>query len=236
MEIKIDMLEKLDAALTECLNDPGQIDAEALIRFCYPVIQKHRNAGLKIESVAVILQGMGYKVTKGHLVRHLGKIMREQAAVKAACPESEKETATPAARVKGGVKDSGLSQPAVAVSVNTAVLSMDMPEQVDISVPESNTSSGWELENRDDLIPAGLLKLAFVEIAGKTYDVRQPMPREFGESREISRDKVKPGSLNWDEYAQREDWRTAFEQAMRMKWRPLFRKWLIEQGYTGIRD
>ena len=142
MEIKMDMLDKLDMALTECLNDPGQINAEALIRFCYPVIQKHRNAGLKIESVAVILQGMGCKVTKGHLVRHLGKIIREQAAVKAACPESGKETATPAVRVNGGVKESGSSQSAVAVSADTAVLSTHIPEQVDISVPESITSSG----------------------------------------------------------------------------------------------
>ena len=234
MEIKMDMLDKLDAALTECLNDPGQIDAEALIRFCYPVIQKHRNAGLKIESVAVILQGMGYKVTKGHLVRHLGKIMREQAAVKAACPESEKETATPAARVNGGVKESGLSQPAVAVSANTAVLSMDMPEQVDISVPESITSSGWELENRDDLIPAELLKLAFVEIAGKTYDVRQPMPIEFGDPREAARDQVNPDSPNWNEYRVKSNHRGEFERGRRLVWRPSFEKWLVEQGYMAI--
>ena len=227
MEIKMDMLEKLDATLTERLNDHSQIDAESLIRFCYPVIRKHREAGLKIESVALALQEMGYKVTKGHLVRHLGKIMREQAAVKWVCQELGQETA----------------MPAVVVSADTAVFSRHRHEQAGVPVSDSSSrksmlesipSSGWELETRDDLIPAELLKLAFVEIAGKTYDVRQPMPIEFGDPREAARDQVNPDSPNWSEYRAKSNHRGEFERGRRLVWRPSFEKWLVEQGYMAI--
>lgn len=70
--------QRVDSALTRRLENPACLTPASLIRILYPVIEKHLTAGLLLDEIASALQEEGYKVTKGHLVRHLGTIREER--------------------------------------------------------------------------------------------------------------------------------------------------------------
>lgn len=68
---------RCDSALQRRLNNPDCLSPATLIRILSPVIEKYLDAGLVLEEVAKALQEEGFKITKGHLVRHLGSIRAE---------------------------------------------------------------------------------------------------------------------------------------------------------------
>ncbi|NOT18103.1 MAG: hypothetical protein HOP20_08580 [Sulfuriferula sp.] len=72
-----DFLEKIDSGLTLLNDDPTKMSSEMLIRKAYPVIKKHRDRGVKLEAIAEFLQEMGLPINRGHLMRAIGKIEKE---------------------------------------------------------------------------------------------------------------------------------------------------------------
>lgn len=82
METEVDnqienLRRRVGAALQRRLSNPDCLSPAALIRILSPVIERYLAAGLVLEEVAKALQEEGFKVTKGHLVRHLGTIRDE---------------------------------------------------------------------------------------------------------------------------------------------------------------
>jgi hypothetical protein len=133
----------------------------------------------------------------------------------------EQKTAAPMAQKNESVVSGGASH------------SMSVPKAPAVSseAETAKVSNGWELERQDDLIPAELLKKAFVEIDGKLIDVRQPRPAEFGDESEVTTDKVTPSSPNWKKYVERHERRVLFQRKMD-SWRINFKAWLADQGFS----
>lgn len=191
---------------TESLSQAG------LVRRYLPIILEYLEQGLTWEVVLRILNTKGITLNLRTFQQTVYRL-KKNTTIKI----EPLTSAAPVARSAGSEGKVDLAQPIAASS----------------SINEPVVTSGWELEDQDNFIPAELLKVAFVEIDGQVYDVRQPMPLDFGDQREAGRDKVNPNSPNWSEYVQRDKWRGAFDKTRRI-WRLRFNDWLIKQGYTGI--
>lgn len=132
-----EFLERLDKELSLRENDPNQISSEALIRRCYPIIKKYQQKGFKLEAIAAVLQEMGFNLNKGHLVRGLGKIEKEnshsQFVVEKIRAELQPEPLTELQAIQEGVSPSASSDEDtdcwVEIDGEKFDLQLDMPTE-----------------------------------------------------------------------------------------------------------
>lgn len=222
-------IQEVKAILDAELQKPESLSQAGIVRRYMPIIMEYLEQGLTWEVMLGALNSKGITLNLRTFQQTVYRLKKNK-TIKIEPPTS----ATPVARSVGGGDKHELAQPVTATSIAvTPSINLTAPIHTVPSLPgEPIVTSGWELEDQDNLIPAELLKLAFVEIAGQKYDVRDPIPFNFGDPREAVHDKVNPSSPNWYEYVERDKWRSTFDKARRI-WRLQFKRWLIEQGFSA---
>lgn len=68
---------EIDCILREEIELARKDDPALIVRSAFDVIEDYLNQGMSLERIAAALQKHDFKITKGHLVRHLG-IVREE--------------------------------------------------------------------------------------------------------------------------------------------------------------
>ena len=68
---------EIDSILREEIELAQKEDAALIVRSAFEVIEDFLTQGMSMERIAAALQKHDIKITKGHLVRHLG-ILREE--------------------------------------------------------------------------------------------------------------------------------------------------------------
>lgn len=69
---------EIDAILREEIEHAQKDDPALIVRSAFEVIEDFLRQGMSLERIAAALQKHGIKVTKGHLVRHLGMVRNER--------------------------------------------------------------------------------------------------------------------------------------------------------------
>lgn len=78
MVIMQSIRSEIDAILREEIEQAQKDDPALIVRSAFEVIEDFLRQGMSLERIAAALQKHGIKVTKGHLVRHLGMVRNER--------------------------------------------------------------------------------------------------------------------------------------------------------------
>lgn len=227
---------ELRTVLNAELQKPESLSQAGIVKRYLPIILEYLEQGLLWEVILQALTKKGITLNLRSFQQTVYRLKKKQTPkydnqsklLKATTTETivvkgcdEQKTAAPMAQKNENVVSGGASH------------SMSVPKAPAVSseAETAKVSNGWELERQDDLIPAELLKKAFVEIDGKLIDVRQPRPAEFGDESEVTTDKVTPSSPNWKKYVERHERRVLFQRKMD-SWRINFKAWLADQGFS----
>lgn len=230
--IETDFYE-LRTVLDAELQKPESLSQAGIVKRYLPIILEYLEQGLLWEVILQVLTTKGitlnlrsFQQTVYRLKKKSSPASTETMGSQVAIPatKSISKTAVPMAQRNESVVSGGAAH-SIPVAEAPAVSS---------EAETAKVSNGWELETRDDLIPAELLKKAFVEIGGEIFDVRQACPIHFGDAKEATNDKVNPSSPNWSDYKTRHEKRILFQRQLE-SWRINFKNWLIEQGYEAKR-
>jgi len=179
----------VDSILKEELELAKKDDPALIVRAAFDVIEDFIKQGMSLKRIASALQRHEYKVTKGHLVRHLGLAREERgleplkrgrkAGLRPVFAASTQSVASPGAK-------SELNKPQTMVEhVNRQKNKKD--EAISISATVSD-------------LPAEIEQLKFVEFRGVKVDVTkinfddyqvETKKRERSESKEIPSEELK---------------------------------------------
>ena len=78
MRIMHSLSTEIGAILREEIELAQKDDPGLIVRSAFDVIEDFLNQGMSLERIAAALQKHDIKVTKGHLVRHLGIVRQER--------------------------------------------------------------------------------------------------------------------------------------------------------------
>ena len=152
---------EIDSILREEIELAQKEDAALIVRSAFEVIEDFLTQGMSMERIAAALQKHDIKITKGHLVRHLG-ILREERGLKrlkrGRKPKSlDASTLTPS---PSGIQ----SQPRAPIRVPGTSPSPDAAVQ-------SATTETRRLAVSQTIFPDEITKLKFIEVKGEQLDV-----------------------------------------------------------------
>ncbi len=152
---------EIDSILREEIELAQKDDPALIVRSAFEVIEDFLTQGMSMERIAAALQKHDIKITKGHLVRHLG-ILREERGLKrlkrGRKPKSlDASTLTPS---PSGIQ----SQPRAPIRVPGTSPSPDAAVQ-------SATTETRRLAVSQTIFPDEITKLKFIEVKGEQLDV-----------------------------------------------------------------
>ena len=154
MVIMHSISSEIDSILREEIELAQKDDPALIVRSAYEVIEDFLSQGMSLERIAAALQKNDIKVTKGHLVRHLG-IVREERGLKP---------------LKRGRK---LKPTSTRTGLTRTPLELEEPLAMDASQAsqektktEVNRTSASQTQFPDEII-----KLKFIQINGELVDV-----------------------------------------------------------------
>ena len=161
IEIMQSISSEIDSILREEIELAQKDDPALIVRSAFEVIEDFLTQGMSMERIAAALQKHDIKITKGHLVRHLG-ILREERGLKrlkrGRKPKSlDASTLTPS---PSGIQ----SQPRAPIRVPGTSPSPDAAVQ-------SATTETRRLAVSQTIFPDEITKLKFIEVKGEQLDV-----------------------------------------------------------------
>ena len=163
MGIMQSISSQIDSILREEIDQAQKNNPALIVRSAFEVIEDYLGKGMSLELIASALQKHDIKVTKGHLVRHLG-ILREERGLKplkrGRKPKSSDASAlTPSASCMQ-------SQTLAPVSFPGAP-----PCPVSGADVQSAATESKRLAVSQTMFPEEITKLKFIEVNGKLLDV-----------------------------------------------------------------
>jgi hypothetical protein len=137
----------IDSILREEIELAQKDDPALIVRSAFEVIEDFLKQGMSMERIAAALQKHDIKITKGHLVRHLG-ILREERGLK---------------RLNRGRKP------------NSSSLPVRIPDSPPCPVPAADIQSAatrsTQLAVGQTPFPDEITRLKFIEVKGELLDV-----------------------------------------------------------------
>ena len=154
---------EIDSILREEIELAQKDDPALIVRSSFEVIEDFLSQGMSLERIASALQKHDIKITKGHLVRHLG-ILREERGLKplkrGRKPKSlDASTLTPSATCIQ-------SQPRAPVRTPSAP-----PCPVPAADVQSAATETKRLTVSQTVFPDEITRLKFIEVKGELLDV-----------------------------------------------------------------
>jgi len=135
---------EIDAILRQEIEFAQKDDPALIVRSAFEVIEDFLSQGMSLERIAAALQKNGIKVTKGHLVRHLG-IVRAERGLKP---------------LKRGRKSSSTGALALGKAANAEPCPSAKPDSPAVAGDLSQTA-----------FPDDITRLKFIEVKGELLDV-----------------------------------------------------------------
>jgi hypothetical protein len=137
---------EIDSILREEIELAQKDDPALIVRSAFEVIENFLSQGMSLERIAAALQKHDIKVTKGHLVRHLG-LLREERGLQP---------------VKRGRKSRSPSALALPTSM-PVVTNTDRTDRVNVKTQRVGASQ--------TTFPEEITRLKFIEVNGELLDV-----------------------------------------------------------------
>ena len=160
MGIMQSISSEIDAILREEIELAQKDDPALIVRSAFEVIEDFLNQGMSMERIAAALQKHDIKITKGHLVRHLG-IIREERGLK---PLKRGRKLKPSGAT---APDRPSPSPQVAPQ---AVVSVAAPCPTPVPTAQID-SAPIGVGVTASLYPADITRLKFIEVKGELLDV-----------------------------------------------------------------
>ncbi|MDI1246699.1 MAG: hypothetical protein PSV24_15015 [Rhodoferax sp.] len=159
---------EIDAILREEIEQAQKDDPALIVRSAFEVIEDFLRQGMSLERIAAALQKHGIKVTKGHLVRHLGMVREERGLqpLKRGRKTKSTVTVTPAPSTTGRQNQ----PPPPPVAVIKAAPSPD-PSLDDTYPANRKQGTAQRINVSQAPFPDGISKLKFIEVKGELLDV-----------------------------------------------------------------
>jgi hypothetical protein len=167
MQIMHSISSEIDAILREEIKQAQKDDPALIVRSSFEVIENFLQQGMSLERIAAALQKHGIRITKGHLVRHLG-MLREERGMQPLKRGRKRSPASTPSSTPTTARPQSLVQPAVAVEL--AALATDIP-------PDNNTATRINQGSDQTTVsgqiafPEEISKLKFIEVKGELLDV-----------------------------------------------------------------
>ena len=154
MGIMQSISSEIDSILREEIELAQKDDPALIVRSAFEVIEDFLSQGMSLERIASALQKNDIKVTKGHLVRHLG-IVREERGLKP---------------MKRGRK---LKPSSTRTCLTRTPLELEEPLAMDASQAsqEKTNSEVNRTSTSQTQFPDEIIKLKFIQIKGELVDV-----------------------------------------------------------------
>lgn len=160
MEIMRSISSEIDAILREEIELAQKDDPALIVRSAFEVIEDFLNQGMSMERIATALQKHDIKITKGHLVRHLGIVREERGLKPLKRGRKPKPSSAPA-------PDRPSSSPRDPPQAGTSVAA---PCPTPAPAAETNSApTGVGLT--PTLLPVEITRLKFIEVKGELLDV-----------------------------------------------------------------
>jgi hypothetical protein len=167
MQIMHSISSEIDAILREEIEQAQKDDPALIVRSSFEVIENFLRQGMSLERIAAALQKHGIRVTKGHLVRHLG-MLREERGMQ---PLKRGRKRNPVGTSSSTPTSSGpQSLPKPHAAVEWATPAADIP-------PANNNSDQNSQGSHQPAVmgqiafPEEISKLKFIEVKGELLDV-----------------------------------------------------------------
>ena len=154
MVIMHSISSEIDSILREEIELAQKDDPALIVRSAYEVIEDFLSQGMSLERIAAALQKNDIKVTKGHLVRHLG-IVREERGLK---PLKRGR------KLKPSSTRTGLTRPPLELEEPLAMDASQASQEK--TKTEVNRTSASQTQFPDEIT-----KLKFIEIKDELVDV-----------------------------------------------------------------
>ena len=165
MGIMPSISSEIDAILREEIELAQKDDPGLIVRSAFEVIEEFLSQGMSLERIAAALQKNDIKVTKGHLVRHLGIVRKErglQPLQRGRKPRtlgaSTQAPATPCLQSTPHAPPSSAAEPQITVAMDT-----DQSDRV--------TGSVQQIGANQITYPDENTRLKFIEVRGELLDV-----------------------------------------------------------------
>ncbi len=149
---------EIDSILREEIELAQKDDPALIVRSAFEVIENFLSQGMSMERIAAALQKNDIKVTKGHLVRHLG-IVRAERGLK---PLKRGRKRTPIA-----------TQTATEIGLTRSPTESNQP-----ACPDARRAGKENTQNKvkrtsasQSQFPDAIIKLKFIEINGELIDI-----------------------------------------------------------------
>jgi hypothetical protein len=167
MRIMHSISSEIDAILREEIEQAQKDDPALIVRSSFEVIENFLRQGMSLERIAAALQKHGIRVTKGHLVRHLGMLREERGLqpLKRGRKRNPVGTSSPTPTSSG---PQFLPKPHVAVEWATPAA--DIPPANNNS-DQNNQGSQQPSVTGQIAFPEEISKLKFIEVKGELLDV-----------------------------------------------------------------
>ena len=168
MVIMQSIRSEIDAILREEIEQAQKDDPALIVRSAFEVIEDFLRQGMSLERIAAALQKHGIKVTKGHLVRHLGMVREERGLqpLKRGRKTKTSGTATPAPSTTGRQNQ----PPPPPISVTNAAPSPDI-SPADAYLANRKQGTAQRINVNQTAFPDEISKLKFIEVKGELLDV-----------------------------------------------------------------
>jgi hypothetical protein len=163
MGIMQSISSEIDGILREEIDQVQKNNPALIVRSAFAVIEDYLGKGMSMEQIASALQKHDIKVTKGHLVRHLG-ILREEHGL-APLKRGRKPKSSDASALipsKSGIQ----SQPVATVRVPG-----EPPCSIHAAVVQSAATKATPLAVSSAPFPDEITRLKFIEVKGELLDV-----------------------------------------------------------------
>jgi hypothetical protein len=163
MGIMQSISSEIDAILREEIDQEQKNNPALIVRSAFEVIEDYLGKGMPLERIAAALQKHDIKITKGHLVRHLG-ILRAERGLQP-LKRGRKPRSLNASALAAPTTDIQ-SQPVATVRVPG-----EPPCPVHAADVQSAATKATPLAVSSAPFPDEITKLKFIEVKGKFLDV-----------------------------------------------------------------
>jgi len=160
MEIMRSISAEIDTILRQEIELAQKDDPALIVRSAFEVIEDFLHRGMSLERIAAALQKHEIKVTKGHLVRHLGIVREERGLKPLKRGRKPKPSSAPAPdRPSSSSQDPPQARTSVAAPCPTPA-------------PAAETNSApTGVGLTPTLLPVEITRLKFIEVKGELLDV-----------------------------------------------------------------
>lgn len=163
MGIMQSISSEIDAILREEIDQAQKNNPALIVRSAFEVIEDFLSQGMSLERIAAALQKHDIKITKGHLVRHLG-ILRSERGLQPL--KRGRKPRSPNA--------SALAAPTSGIQIQP-VATVKVPGEPPCPIPAADVQSAAteakQLAVSSALFPDEITRLKFIEVKGELLDV-----------------------------------------------------------------